>query len=387
MKSPPKSKKYEDELSPPKKHHFSVKELASKDPNDPHGDLFWNSPTSKSSSQFLALALAENATEHRKKLMDRKKELQAFIKSGGKSRDSSPSGKKTSNRSRSNSPKKEFGKESSKKKEAKPHYIGAFPSSQPKMTEEEEKLYYDKLYPFNYLTLKEFETTASSIERVYQIEELTGKKNESSKSRTMEAVVLYCRYLEDQAHVALTSCVFVDCMGFGGETCLYASAFHFERIISIELTERSRYLANRGVRSIEGLSRSCTLLLGTVRDYFPYDADVYYYDLLWVSEARSWVDEAVLIDQIFNLCSKVQTPVAYLALMTITNNIKADKDYQAPHMKLVMSTKIHFGMPDECTIWLYQILHMKVDHLSTSVTMALHKEISDINRGYAPQMK
>lgn len=388
VKSPPK-KRYEDELSPPKKHHFSVKELACKDPNDPHGDLYWNSPTSKSSSQFLTLALAENAVEHRKKLMERKRELQIFIQSGGKSRDSSPSRKdmKGSSRSRSSSPKKGPDMERKKKPEAKPHYIGAFPSSQPKMTEEEEKLYYDKLYPFNYLTLKEFETTATSIERVYQIEELTGKKSEEGKSRTMEAVVLYCRYLEDQAHVALTSAVFVDCMGYGGETCLYASAFHFQRIISIELTERSRYLANRGIRSIEGLSRSCTILYGTVRDYFPYDADVYYYDLLWVSEARSWVDEAVLIDQIFTLCAKVQTPVAYLALMTVTNNIKADKDYQAPHMKLVMSTKIHYGEPDECTIWLFQILHMKVEHMATSVTMALHKEMSDINEGYAPHIK
>ena len=117
-----------------------------------------------------------------------------------------------------------------------------------------------------------------------------------------------------------------------------------------------------------------------MRDYFPYDADVYYYDLLWVSEARSWVDEAVLIDQIFQSLLESPTPVAYLALMTITNNIKADKDYQAPHMKLSYGYKIHFGMPDECTIWLYQILHMKVDHLSTSVTMALHKRYLILTR-------
>ena len=386
-KKAPSKKKYDDELSPAKKHHFSVKELAS-NPNDPQGDLFWNSPTGKSSSQFLKMALDENATEHRKKLLDRKRELQDFIKTEGKSRDKSPDRKGSPSRARSISPKREKQDgEKSIKTALKPHYIGPFPSSQPKMTEEEEKLYYEKLYPFNYLTLKEFETTASSIERVYQIEELTGKKEETSKSRTMEAVVLYCRYLEDQAHVALTSAVFVDCMGHGGETCLYASAFHFQRIISIELTERSHYIANRAVRSIQGLIRSCTLLMGTVRDYFPYDADVYYYDLLWLSEARSWVDEAVLIDQIFRLCKKVATPVAYLALLTVTNDIKATKDYDAPHMKLVMSTKIHFGQPDECTIWLYQVLHTKVEHLSTGVTMALHQEMHKIDRQYRPEMK
>ena len=192
------------------------------------------------------------------------------------------------------------------------------------MTEEEEKVYYEKLYPFNYLTLQEFETTASSIERVYHIEELTGRKEETSKSRTMEAVVLFCRYLEDQAHVALQAAVFVDCMGCGGETCLYASAFHFKKIISIELTERSQYTAIRAISAIKGLPRQCTILCGTVKDYFPYDADVYYYDLLWVSDGRTWVDESVLIDSIFRLCEGPNTSCIFGPL-TVTNDIKAAK--------------------------------------------------------------
>jgi hypothetical protein len=323
-KTPPKPKKkrYDDELSPPKKHHFSVSEMSSKD-GDPNGELFWNSPTSKTSSQFVLQALSENASAHRQKLLDRQRELKLFIASKGRDGDLSRPGSKsggsrpgsrgggskspirkrgggTASTSSSSNAKdsKNSGSGSEEKKEKlvkRPHYIGPFPSSQPKMTEDEEKLYYEKLYPFNYLTLKEFESTASSIERVYHIEELTGRKEDTSKSRTMEAVVLYCRYLEDQAHVALTSAVFVDCMGNGGETCLYASAFHFQRMISIEITERSRYTANRAIRAIKGLHRSCSVLCGTVKDYFPYDADVYYYDLLWVADGRSWVDESVRI--------------------------------------------------------------------------------------------
>ena len=396
-----------DELSPPKKHHFSVSELASLDPKDPHGDLFWNSPTSKTSSQFVVQALKENANEHRQALLDRQKELKLFISSKGNSGSpgSKADGSRPGSRSGSKSPtrrkdgvadsKKDAkgrpeGKEGERKKtstiQKKPHYIGPFPSSQPKMTEEEEKLYYEKLYPFNYLTLQEFETTASSIERVYHIEELTGRKEETSKSRTMEAVVLYCRYLEDQAHVALKAATFVDCMGCGGETCLYASAFHFQKIISIEITERSKYTAIRAISAIKGLPRQCMVLCGTVKDYFPYDADVYYYDLLWVSDGRTWVDESVLIDGIFRLCEKVQTPVAYLALLTVTSDIKAAKDYNAPHMKLVMSTKVHFGQPDEATIWLYQVVHLQTQSLSASVSQAVQSELKGLNTEYAPKI-
>lgn len=403
----PKKKTINDELSPPKKHHFSVSELASVDPKDPHGDLFWNSPTSKTSSQFVVQALKENANDHRQSLLDRQRELKLFISSKGTSGsrpDSQGGGSRPGSRSNSKSPervaadakgrsvspdRRKEGKEGSEKKkgpkvEKRPHYIGPFPSSQPKMTEDEEKVFYEKLYPFNYLTLQEFETTASSIERVYHIEELTGRKEESSKSRTMEAVVLYCRYLEDQAHVALAAAVFVDCMGCGGETCLYASAFHFHKIISIELTERSKYTATRAISAIKGLPRQCTVLCGTVKDYFPYDADVYYYDLLWVSNGRTWVDESVLIDSIFRLCEKVQTPVAYLALLTVTNEIKAAKDYNAPHMKLVMSTKVHFGQPDEATIWIFQVEHLRISHLSESVSMVVQKELAGLANEYKP---
>ena len=74
-----------DELSPPKKHHFSVSELSSLNPKDPHGDLFWNSPTSKTSSQFVVQTLKDNANEHRQSLLDRQRELKLFISSRGAS--------------------------------------------------------------------------------------------------------------------------------------------------------------------------------------------------------------------------------------------------------------------------------------------------------------
>ena len=67
----------------------------------------------------------------------------------------------------------------------------AFSSSQPHMTEAQQKEYYSKTYPYNYLTLQDFKATADSIERVYVIEQMTGHGSaDGPKSRTMEAIVL-----------------------------------------------------------------------------------------------------------------------------------------------------------------------------------------------------
>ena len=110
-----------DELSPPKKHHFSVSELASLDPKDPHGDLFWNSPTSKTSSQFVVQALKENANEHRQALLDRQKELKLFISSKGNSGSpgSKADGSRPGSRSGSKSPTRRKDGVADSKKDAK----------------------------------------------------------------------------------------------------------------------------------------------------------------------------------------------------------------------------------------------------------------------------
>ena len=72
-----------------------------------------------------------------------------------------------------------------------PFSRSAFSSSQPHMSEAQQKEYYLKTYPYNYLTLQDFKTTADSIERVYIIEQMTGHGSaDGPKSRTMEAIVL-----------------------------------------------------------------------------------------------------------------------------------------------------------------------------------------------------
>jgi hypothetical protein len=80
------------------------------------------------------------------------------------------------------------------------------------MTEPEQKEYYEKVYPYNYLTLADFKKTADSVERVYQIEAMTGHKG---GSRTMEAIVLYCRFLESDSPLKLDLSVLVDLMADG----------------------------------------------------------------------------------------------------------------------------------------------------------------------------
>ena len=56
---------------------------------------------------------------------------------------------------------------------------------------------------------------------------------------------------------------------------LYGSAFNFKRIINIELTEKGKDITKKLIKNIAGLDEHVSVLVGTFRDYFPMDAQVY----------------------------------------------------------------------------------------------------------------
>ncbi len=346
----PKKKLHDDPLTPPKRPIFSVDKLMPMDPSDPYSDLFWGSPTGKSSSQYVVQMLDEKEAESKANL--HKGLLKSAFK-GGRSRSPSPSINETD---RSLHTSESIPKD---KAEAKPVTFlrSAFSSAQPSMTEAEQHEYYAKLYPFNYLTLTDFRAMANSIERVYRIEAMTGHK---SGSRTMEAVVLYCRFLEHDSNLNLPLSVCVDLMANGGEVALYASAFNFQRIVNIELTEAGKAKTKQLISNLEGLSDRVSVIVGTMRDYFPYDAQVYYMDCGWVCNGRTMVDEFVLINTVFALCEKIEQhgTAAYLCLLTQTKELEPLRDFGARHIKILLRTVIHFGQPDECVAWVIQVLPM-----------------------------
>jgi hypothetical protein len=182
-----------------------------------------------------------------------------------------------------------------------------------------------------------------------------------TKSKTMEAIVLFCRFLESDSPLKLHDCVCVDLMSFGGEVALYGSAFAFQRIISVELTDSSRKRTADLVAKIHGLSDRVTILVGTFRDYFPYDAQVYYLDCTWLCDGRTFVDEFVIIKQLFALCARIEQvgTYAYLCLLTQTKELEPVRDFGAKHMKVLLRTVIHFGLPDECVASIFQVLPPK----------------------------
>jgi hypothetical protein len=320
-----RKKLHDDPLSPPKKSHFSINELASLNPEDKHSDLYWNSPAAKGRSGFVQQLLDEKNADAARLSPERIAQAKAAASSNTKT--------KTFSRS-------------------------AFSSAQPKMSESEQSEYYQKVYPFNYLTLEDFSNTADSIERVYKIEQTTGASTNDAKSRSMEAIVLYSRFLQDETPLDLTKCVYVDLMSNGGETALYGSAFDYRKILSVELTEAGREEAKNRVKTIPGLNEKCSLVVGTYRDYFPYDAQVYYMDCTWVCDGRTFVDESVFIRDVFHLCSKIeqQPNPAYICLLTQTKDLDVVRDFGVRHMKCLLRTIIHFGMPDECVTWVFEVI-------------------------------
>jgi hypothetical protein len=166
----------------------------------------------------------------------------------------------------------------------------------------------------------------------------------------MEAVILALRYLEDTEHQNLKRCLFFDLMAIGAEAVIYASAFGFERLISLELSEQSKSKANRIIRQIPGLQDKCTVLIGSFHDYFPCDAQVYYMDCSRVIDVRKMGDEGILIDKIFTLFGTL-LPGAFLILLTSLSHFDAARDFAAPWMKILLKAQLK----DESTLWIYAL--------------------------------
>lgn len=212
------------------------------------------------------------------------------------------------------------------------------------MTIEEREEYYERTYPMNHLQLKELKETTSSVERVYFIQSLTG----AGQSRTMEAVILSLRYLGDTERVEFFRCSFVDLMAMQGEALLYASAFGFPRLITLELSEKSKLEATRIIRQIPGLAERSTILIGSVQDHFPCDCGVYYMDCTRIVNSRKMGDEGLLVNLIFALFRTLH-PGAFLVLLTTMPDFSAERDFLAPHMRRLL--KANFS--HQCTLWVF----------------------------------
>ena len=62
--------------------------------------------------------------------------------------------------------------------------------------------------------------------------------------------------------------------------------------------------------------------------------------------------------EIFALCTKIEQggSFAYLCLLTKTKELEPVRDFGAQHMKVLLRTVVHFGLPDECVAWVFQVL-------------------------------
>lgn len=298
-------------------------------PNDIDGELFWADDRAKSSSQFAARYLAH----------EEKDIMHNAVKS-----DSRSSSKLIEHHSTTNT----FGyiAESTRGPAANLHKV--MTSSQPIMDHDEREEFYARTYPYNYLHLVDLKDTSASVERVYTIQEFTG----SEQSKTMEAVILSLRYLENTEHQTLNRCIFIDLMAQCGEAVLYASAFGFSRLITLELSEDSKSEAIRIIGQIPLLSEKVTVLIGSFHDYFPCDAQVYYCDLCRVVNPRGMMDEGVLVNKLFSLFENL-LPGVFLILITWMPEFSASKDFKAPWMKRLLKATVHHGLPDESTLWIY----------------------------------
>ena len=207
--------------------------------------------------------------------------------------------------------------------------------------------------------VKSFANVVVTIERVGQV--IT--HNQPSK-RTLEAVTIALRFLQDHEHLTLTDIGFCECMAFGAEAVCYASAFGIPNLLSIELTEESKRLASIYIKLLHGdklINYRLSIIVSRFQERMGIDAEVNYLDLAHTGD----LDEGVILVCFLNCCRKL-LPGNYAIVLARATEINLE-DYSCDCLDLVLHSVVAKGTPFVGNMFLFKRKNMDTDSLTTLV--------------------
>lgn len=204
------------------------------------------------------------------------------------------------------------------------------------------------MFPYNDAqadTVKEF---ASTVEFTMRAETyITHKKSK----RTVEAITVALRFLEQNENFKFRHATFCECMGFAAEACCYAAAFGFKHLQSIEISEQSSRL---GYVYLKLINKEAALTFSSAISRFqermPVDAEIQFLDTEHVGD----MDEGVIIQSFLNCC-KMILPGAYAILVTKNPELNLET-YNCSCLHLILPTTVAKGASDEGYLWLFKRL-------------------------------
>jgi len=185
------------------------------------------------------------------------------------------------------------------------------------------------------------------------------------------------RILEQQYHYNPKRGYFVDCLGNGGIGGFIALAYHYHRTLSIEPCKQNYQMASKCWESLQQeqpwfLKKKCTLIEGSMQDYFPVDGTVYFLNATELT-LDSGVDESLLIYLFLKLCQKILSG-SYLIVFTFMLQLDT---IACQEMNIHDIICIHHELPKEiddysyelgphCHIWILQKIPTVVNSNSTA---------------------
>lgn len=154
-----------------------------------------------------------------------------------------------------------------------------------------------------------------------------------TKGYLLEAIAFSLQFLKQEKNVSFEDNHFIDCLGNGGEACLYAQIFGFESLLSVELNsssfERGKNRLDQLVVAYPGIYQEdkISLVRGSfLENYCAADFKFLFLDTTILRS--SMLDESILINRFLQFCTTALLG-SFFILVTVTSSINLSDYY--PH--------------------------------------------------------
>ena len=190
------------------------------------------------------------------------------------------------------------------------------------------------MFPFQDVNKKDLEKTTEALDSVMRVREFLTQYDKSPSETKFEAIALAVEYLKTNKSFNVTKKTFVDCLGSYGEGALYALAFGFSRVISVELTKKTKAEGQRLIDHLKPLFKGESLHLSKLEfeKCFFNELDVNEFDCLVIDFTlfrTTLMDEGTLVSWFLDYCASAKTG-SFLVMVTTASSMNLNDYYDCP---------------------------------------------------------
>lgn len=200
------------------------------------------------------------------------------------------------------------------------------------------------MFPYSDVSPEKVQQFADTVYKISRVEAvITHKKSK----RTLEAITVSLRFLDQNEGLKFQYCTFCEAMGLAAEACCYASAFGFKSLVSIETHEEFSKLGYIYIKMAnEEAAHTFSSSVSRFQERIPVDAEIVYFDVAHIGD----LDEGLMIQSFLNT-TRVLLVGSYCILITNSPTLKLEQWNAQDHLVIVLPTTVAKGHPDEGYMW------------------------------------